>query len=168
MAALLLNKYVEDHGLTRTNGNFTFVNDAGFVFEIEHVVLDGAFYRQEQQEIVSGFDGSNRWNNLINVLYGGAPPLMQYCFLKFMLDRSPAFKSVYDGSMLVKVVVDCVMVYGIMFAMMVFNDQVELLTTGVLLGAFVVYLLQTKEKPVFVNFLTTPNPNPIVSLTIDE
>lgn len=130
------------------------------------MVTEGGYYKQEQQEIVSGLDGSHRWNNFLSVVYGGMPPLMQYCFVKFLLDQIPAFRNVYYSNSIVKIHVDMFASYGIMALMLIGNASLEYITLGIIVSAYLMHCLS--DKPIFVNILTKPNPNPTVSIKLNE
>lgn len=90
---------------------------------------------------MSGFDGSNRWNTLINVLYGGMPPIMQYVFLKFVLDRWPFLNRAYFAKrLLLKITIDGIIMYGVLYFMILNNEHVELITGTIVMLCGLIYL----------------------------
>lgn len=94
-------------------------------------------------------DGSTRWNNWLSVIYGGMPPLMQYCLLKYFLDRFASFKVLYTNNWVLKVHVDMLTSYGIMAVMLFGNKHLELITVAIVVLALV--LNKIAVKPILIN-----------------
>ena len=82
--------------------NSSFQNEAGFVFDVGHLTKDGGYYKQQQQEIVAGFDGSYRLSQFLTIAYVGMYPAYQLVFLKFLLDKIGVLKNAYYSNWFVR------------------------------------------------------------------
>ena len=74
---------------------YKFKNSAGFTFDFEHLERDGYYYRQEQQEIVSGIDGSFRWRIASKYTYLGMFAIAYYGYMKLLMDKLPFLKRLH-------------------------------------------------------------------------
>ena len=84
-------------GLTRlANSTMKWENEAGFTFDFEHIIKPGYYYRQEQQEIVAGTDGSFRWRISTKYTYLGLFAAVHYGYLNLFIQKFPAFGRAYD------------------------------------------------------------------------
>jgi hypothetical protein len=108
-----------------TNSPLEWQNEAGFVFNFEHLVKPGYHYRQEQQEIVSGTDGSFRWRISSKYTFLGMYAVIHYGYLKVIADKVPAFKNAYRENKYLRVLIDVLSCYGISMVPIYFTDQMS-------------------------------------------
>ena len=107
-------------------GDFRVANKAGFAFDLKHIVVDGEYYKAEQEERVEGIDGSFRWHQFLTITYTGLLVLYHHGFLKFILDTLPFLRSFYNkGNLIFKIQTDMGTTYGFIFAMICFNRYIE-------------------------------------------
>ena len=108
-----LSDYFSNHDLYNiANNQFVFENQAGFQFDISHLILEDYYYKKEQEVIVEGFDGTYRWKQFITIVYVGMSNIYQYAFLKFILDTIGPFNQIYKHYWVLKVQVDTLFTYG--------------------------------------------------------
>lgn len=145
------------------------MNDAGFTFDLKHLIVDGEYYKAEQEERVEGIDGSFRWHQFLTITYTGLLVVYHHGILKFLLDTVPFLRSMYNkGPLIFKIQTDMMTTYGFIFAMICFNQHIEKIWIGTVAAFFLITLLRSRDKPIVVNFLRTVNPTPAVELQFDS
>ena len=120
------HKYIDYHGLkmfdNRSVGDYRVINHAGFAFDLKHLIVDGEYYKAEQEERVEGIDGSFRWHQFLTITYSGLLVVFHHGILKFILDTLPFLRALYNRSFLIfKIQTDMMTTYGFIFAMICFN-----------------------------------------------
>ena len=105
------------------NSSMKWQNEAGFTFDFEHIIKPGYYYRQEQQEIVAGTDGSFRWRISSKYTFLGLYAVVHYGYLILLANNFPSFKRVYQKNVYLKVFIDVVTAYFVSMMPIYFTDE---------------------------------------------
>lgn len=97
-------------------------NAAGFTFDFEHLMREGYYYRQEQQVIVSGIDGSYRWRLASKYTYLGMFAIVYYGYLKLIMDKFPALRKLHESNLIFRLFVDVIATYFVAMVPISFTD----------------------------------------------
>ena len=99
------HRYINKHGLQFLNStsqnNYQLINQAGFTFNFKHIIVDGEYYKAEQEERVEGIDGSFRWHQFLTITYTGLLMFFHHGLLKFVLDWVPFLRRIYENGPLI-------------------------------------------------------------------
>jgi hypothetical protein len=98
----------------------------------------------------------------------GLFPLFQNVLLKFLLDFVPGLRAAYNRIWFLKLNLDMIALYGQMVLVAVFNEKMNEIFSGTLILTFLIHFISGKKKPVLINYFSTPNPNPVFDMKLND
>lgn len=98
----------------------------------------------------------------------GTFPLVQNVMLKFLLDNVPGLRSAYNRIWFLKLNLDMFALYGQMVMIAVFNERMNEIFVGTWVVTLLIHLISGKKNPMLINFISKPNPNPMVAIKIND
>lgn len=95
--------------------------------------------------------------------------MIHYVYVKYFLDRFPAFAKVYHNNIFVKVQIDMIACYGVCVgSSAVHYETIVQAFVGLLVGGLMLNFLAPKEKPIMINFLVRQNPDNALDMKMNK